>query len=134
LAAVTTESGYKSAAVEFAEAYPVEGLARVTRTLSVEDRGTAVLTDAFEFSGAGQQIEEAFVTWGDVVAHGPTASVHCGRHTLRMAIEEPAGARFAVESLEEACRANHRQGVLKRLTFVVPAAAQSQARVKMVVE
>ena len=57
-----------------------------------------------------------------------------GSHTLRMAIEEPVGARFAVESLEEACRTNHREGVLKRLTFVVPAAAQSKARVKMTVE
>ena len=92
------------------------------------------MTDAFEFAGAAQQVEEAFVTWGEVVAHGPTASVRCGKHTLRLAIEEPVGARFAVESLEEACRANHREGILKRLTFVVPAAAQSKARVRMVVE
>ena len=82
------------------------------------------MTDAFEFTGAPQQIEEAFVTWGEVVAHGPTAAIHCGKHTLRLAIEEPVGARFAVESLEEACRTNHREGILKRLTFVVPAAAQ----------
>ena len=92
------------------------------------------MTDAFEFAGRRQQIEEAFVTWGEVVAHGPTASMHCGKHTLRMAIEEPVGARFAVESLEEACRTNHREGILKRLTFVVPAAARSQARVRMTVE
>ena len=134
LTAVTTEPGNKSAVVEFAKAYPVEGLTGASRTLAIEDQGTVILTDAFEFAGAAQQIEEAFVTWGEVVAHGPTASVHCGKHTLRMAIEEPIGARFAVESLEEACRANHREGILKRLTFVVPPAAQSQARVRMMVE
>ena len=133
LAAVTTEPGDKSAVVEFAKAYPVEGLVGASRTLAIEDQGTVILTDAFEFDGAAP-IEEAFITWGEVVAHGPTASVHCGKHTLRMAIEEPAGARFAVESLEEACRTNHREGILKRLTFVVPPAAHSQARMRMVVE
>ena len=92
------------------------------------------MTDAFEFDGAAQQIEEAFVTWGEVVAHGPTASIRCGKHTLRLAIEEPVGARFAVESLAEACRDNHREGILKRLTFIVPASTQSQARVRMIVE
>ena len=131
LAAVTTEPGNKAAVVEFARAYPVADLIGASRTLAIEDGGTVILTDAFEFSGAAQQVEEAFVTWGDVVAHGPTAAIRCGKHTLRMAIEEPVGARFAVESLGEACRVNHRQGVLKRLTFIVPATAQSQARVRM---
>ena len=120
--------------VEFSRAYPVAQLTQAIRTLAVENQGTVILTDTFEFTGAGQQIEEAFVTWGEVVAHGPTAAIHCGKHTLRLAIEEPVGARFAVESLAEACRANHREGVLKRLTFVVPPAAQSQARVRMTVE
>jgi hypothetical protein len=134
LAVVTIEPDNKSAVVEFARAYPVDELVRAGRTLAIQDQGTVILTDAFEFDGATQPTEEAFVTWGEVVAHGPTASVRCGKHTLRMAIEEPVGARFAVESLEEACRANHREGVLKRLTFIVPAAARSQARVRMVVE
>ena len=124
----------KLARVEFSRAYPVAQLTQAIRTLAVENQGTVILTDTFEFTGAGQQIEEAFVTWGEVVAHGPTAAIHCGKHTLRLAIEEPAGARFAVESLEEACRTNHREGILKRLTFVVPPAAQSQARVRMAVE
>jgi hypothetical protein len=112
----------------------VERLARATRTLAVESKGVVILTDIFEFTDRGELVEEAFVTWGEVVAHGPTAAIHCGKHTLRLAIEEPAGARFAVESLAEACRANHREGVLKRLTFIVPAAAQAQARVRMEVE
>jgi hypothetical protein len=124
----------KAATVEFAQAYAVKRLVRAKRTLAIEGKGIVILTDAFEFTGKGELVEEAFVTWGEVVAHGPTAAIHCGKHTLRLAIEEPAGARFAVESLAEACRANHREGVLKRLTFVVPPAAQSQARVRMVVE
>ncbi len=123
---MTTEPGNKSAVVEFAKAYPVEGLAGASRTLAIEEQGSRHLDRRVRVHRcAAQQIEEAFVTWGEVVAHGPTASVHCGKHTLRMAIEEPVGARFAVESLDEACRTNHREGILKRLTFVVPAAAQS---------
>jgi hypothetical protein len=124
----------KAATVEFARAYPVEALVRATRTLSVGDKGVVILTDAFEFTGKGELVEEAFVTWGEVVAHGPTAAIHSGKHTLRLVIEEPTGARFAVESLAEVCRVNHREGVLKRLTFIVPAAAEATARVKMEVE
>ena len=134
LVAVKTDPGDKSATVEFAKAYAIAGLTGARRTLALGDGGTVVLTDAFEFSGASQLVEEAFVTWGEVVAHGPTAAIHCGKHTLRLAIEEPAGARFAVESLAEACRVNQREGVLKRLTFIVPPAAQSEARVRMAVE
>ncbi|MCU0503657.1 MAG: heparinase II/III-family protein, partial [Anaerolineae bacterium] len=133
-AEIEAEVEAKSATVEFAQAYTVERLARATRTLAVESKGVVILTDIFEFTDRGELVEEAFVTWGEVVAHGPTAAIHCGKHTLRLAIEEPAGARFAVESLAEACRANHREGVLKRLTFVVPAAPQAQARVRMEVE
>lgn len=134
LVAVKTDPGDKAATVEFAKAYAIEGLAGARRTLALGAGGTVILTDAFEFSGAPQPVEEAFVTWGEVVAHGPTAAIHCGRHTLRLAIEEPAGARFAVESLAEACRVNRRDGILKRLTFVVPPAAQVEAKVRMEVE
>jgi hypothetical protein len=130
LVGVTTGPGRKSATVEFARAYPVEALKRATRTLSVEDGGVVWLTDAYEFS-AGLPVEEAFVTWGQVEVHGPTAVVRGARHELRMTIEEPVGARFAVESLDEACRANRRQGVLKRLTFILPPAAETQAHIKM---
>jgi hypothetical protein len=134
LTAVKTDPGDKAATVEFAQAYAVAELTGARRTLALGDGGTVILTDAFEFSDAGQPVEEAFVTWGEVVAHGPTAAIHCGQHTLRLAIEAPAGARFAVESLAEACRANQREGILKRLTFIIPPAAQSAARVRMEIE
>lgn len=134
LTEVKAEAEVKLARVEFSRAYPVAQLTQAIRTLAVEDQGTVILTDTFEFSGPGQLVEEAFVTWGEVVSHGPTAAIHCGKHTLRLAIEAPAGARFAVESLAEACRVNQREGVLKRLTFIVPPAAQSEARVRMAVE
>jgi len=134
LTEVKVEEQAKLARVEFSRAYAAVQLTEATRTLATGDEGEVILTDTFAFSGSGEPVEEAFVTWGEVVAHGPTAAIGCGKHTLRLAIEEPAGARFAVESLAEACRANHREGILKRLTFVVPAAAQSEAKVRMMVE
>ncbi len=82
----------------------------------------------------GGWVEEAFVTWGNVEVHGPTAIIRSGRHTLRMTIEQPAGARFSVELLEDACRANQREGILKRLTMILPTASQTIAQVRMEVE
>ncbi len=134
LVAVTTEPGNKAAVVEFASAYPVAGLARATRTLEIGDGGVAHLTDAYEFSAVPLQVEEAFVTWGNVEVHGPTAVVRSGRRILRMTIEQPVGARFSVELLEKACRENQREGILKRLTMILPIASQTMAQVRMDVE
>lgn len=133
LVTVETAADPKSVTVEFARAYAVDELQRATRTLAVQQDGTIYLTDAYEFAAA-LPVEEAFVTWAQVEVHGPTAFIRGTKHVLRMTIEEPVGARFAVESLDEACRANRREGVLKRLTFVVPPAAQAQARIKMEIE
>ncbi|MGC8782177.1 MAG: heparinase II/III domain-containing protein, partial [Anaerolineae bacterium] len=133
LVTVEIEADRKVAVVEFARAYPVADLKRATRTLVVQDDGSIHLTDAYECAAA-LPVEEAFVTWAQVEVHGPTAVIRGARHALRMTIEEPVGARFAVESLDEACRANRREGVLKRLTFVLPPAVESEARIKMEVE
>ncbi len=138
LAGVKLGDGAKAATVEFAKAYPVAGLSRATRTLSIEGAGAVVLTDAFEFAQPAE-VEEAFVTWGQVEVDGPVATIRTGKHTLQMTIECPAvpgietpvGSHFAVESLDEACRINQREGILKRLTFVLPAAAETRACVKM---
>ena len=77
LISVSTEPGNKSATVEFAGAYSVEGLSRATRTLAVGDDGVSDIIDAYEFS-TSRPVEEAFVTWGEVEVHGPTATVQRG--------------------------------------------------------
>ncbi|MCX7669651.1 MAG: heparinase II/III-family protein, partial [Anaerolineae bacterium] len=130
LVVVETAADPKTVTVEFARAYAVKELQRATRTLAVHQDGTIYLTDAYEFAAA-LPVEEAFVTWAQVEVHGPTALIRGVGHELRMTIVEPVGARFAVELLDEACRANRREGVLKRLTFVVPPALKAQAHIKM---
>ena len=132
-----SSGAYKRALVEFARAYPVAGLSSLRRELKLvadprqgaeaagprqgaEAAGTLWLEDTFQFTGAPQEVEEAFVTWGEVELQGASALVKGQRHSLRLTIESPAGAGFAVQSLEEECKANAKEGVLKRLSVSLP--------------
>jgi hypothetical protein len=125
----------KEATVEFARAYPVSELASAQRQLSVaagaKEAVVAWLHDRFRFESQPQEIEEAFVTWMEVETEGSDALIRGQQHTLRLTIEEPAGAHFHLEQLDEASKANHREGVLKRLTFRLPVATETEARVRL---
>jgi hypothetical protein len=125
----------KRATVEFAGAYPLPELKSVQRQVKVvadgKLAGTILFSDTFHFEGTTHEVEEAFVTWMDVETNGAKATVRGKRHALQLTIEQPANARFEVERLEEACKANNREGVLKRITFRLPAAPESQARIRM---
>ncbi len=76
-------------------------------------------------------MEEAFVTWGEVELQGASALVKGQRHSLRLTIESPAGVDFAVQSLEEECKANAKEGVLKRLSVSPPPALQIVFRMRL---
>lgn len=134
LLAVDTAKPLKKAEIEFARAYPVANLTSARRQVSLGtegDQAAAWLQDDFTFSGIPCEVEEALITWLDVELAGATAVVRGQRHSLRLTIEAPAGARFKLERLEEECRANNREGVLKRLSFILPADAHMHARVHM---
>lgn len=121
----------KSAVIEFARAYDLPALTSARRTLELDAAtGTVTLTDVFAFDGPPLSIEEAFVTWDTVTVVGDTAQIVGARTQLDLTILEPAGARFSTESLAEACRANHRDGVLTRLAVALPAGA-TQFRLRM---
>jgi len=128
---VETEGQIKRAQVEFARAYPVEWLASAVRQVTLEADGIAWLQDDVHFAGDGAEVEEALITWFDADADGATAIIRGQRHALRLTIEAPAGAHFALERLAEQSAANAKPGILKRLSFTMPAAAESQARVRM---
>jgi hypothetical protein len=88
------------------------------RTLELDTQtGVVTLADAFEFA-APLAVEEAFTT--AVETHGSTARITGERAALNLEIVEPAGAVFAVESLDEDCRANLVDGVLTRLSVALP--------------
>ena len=100
-----------------------------------EQAGTIWLQDEFRFdqdaSGGPSEVEEALITWLDVDIDGATALLHGRRHDLRLVIEAPEATSFDLEELREQSEANAKTDILKRLRFVLPAAAEVQVRVRM---
>ncbi len=124
----TMESaGEKSVRIAFSEAYAEPALKEAVRTLSVQP-DSVVLEDRFSFEGPGQAVEEAFVTWQQVEIQGSLVRVLTEKGVLEIRAE--AGV-FAAEPLEAACRANHKSGMLTRLTVTYPAASKAAARFTM---
>jgi hypothetical protein len=111
----------KFAVIDFHTAYDRPDLKLVRRTLTLNTTsGEVSLEDTFEFAAAPLEIEEAFSTWYPVEVQENNAVVRGKHSTLELTILEPEGARFAAESLEEACRENHLEGILTRLSTVLP--------------
>jgi len=113
--------GTKYAVVEFHAAYDLPDLRGARRMLELDTRSGAVtLTDEFTFADGPLPVEEAFTTWSQVEVDGPRARICGERAALDLAIVEPAGAAFTVESLAEACRENMIDGMLWRLAVALP--------------
>jgi hypothetical protein len=131
-------AGRKTAAIEFARAYPVAMLTSARRSLTIatadDERGTVWLHDLFRFADDGSEVEEALLTWLPAEVASATATIRGRRHRLRLTIEEPTGAQFALDVLEEESRANQQPAVLNRLRFVLAPASLIDVRVRMVVE
>jgi hypothetical protein len=128
---VETSGALKRVEVEFARAYPVANLSGLRRQITVDQAGVVKLQDTICFAANPMQVEEAFMTWRAVETNGATAVVHGQRHAVRLTIESPEGACFAVEELKEQCQANAKPGILKRITIGLPAAIESQVLVRM---
>ncbi|MBV9229001.1 MAG: heparinase II/III family protein [Chloroflexi bacterium] len=116
--------GYKRVAIEFARAYPCADLKSARRELLLATKGdaagTAWLRDHFQFAGEAHEVEEAFVTWMECEIDGATARIHGQQHDVYLTIEQPQGVQFRLERLEEQSKANERDGILKRLSIVLP--------------
>lgn len=111
----------KVAVIDFHTAYRLPDLRRARRTLELAaETGVITLTDDYEFAAGPLAVEEAFTTWSAVEAAGRHARITGEQAALDLVIIEPAGAVFAVESLEEACRANLLDGTLTRLSVTLP--------------
>jgi hypothetical protein len=106
------------------EMSPVYGLAALTqarRTLRLSaESGEILLDDLFVFSGEPLEIEEAFVTWDAVSVDGAIARITGQQSELLLKVESPSEAVFNATALDDACRANGRQGCLTRLSVDLP--------------
>lgn len=132
-----THDDTKRVVIDFHAAYDLPALTGARRTLELNvQSGVVTLADEFEFDGI-LSVEEAFVSWHAVTVDGSTARIQGERNAVTLDVIEPAGAQFALESLEEACRANkviaakgekttsqgHGTGILTRLTVMLPPGA-----------
>jgi hypothetical protein len=120
----------KSAEIELAHAYPVDQLSSGRRKITLDEAGVVYLEDVFSFDGDPVEVEEAFVTWLDAEASGATVTIR-GAHTLQLDIEAPEGLHFEIEPLTEACQANAKDKVLKRLAVALPAENDLHFRARM---
>ncbi len=127
---VDLESAVRCVALELARAYPVEALDHLRREVSLTENGVALLEDTYHFTEEPLPVQEAFVTWFEVDLDGNQAVLHGGNHDLRLTVEAPEGAKFAVELLEEASHENHKPGVLRRLTVDFLPAQDLSVRVR----
>jgi len=119
----------KTLRIALADAYDVDSLERLDRVIELARDGMEVrLADTVAFSGAGEAIEEAFIT-----AHAAEVSEDARAVTIRpqgassAVLSADGQGRFAVEELTEASRREARGGeILRRITFTPPAAAREQ--------
>ena len=114
------QEGKKQITMELAGAYVGTNLESLKRTLTLAG-GDLVLEDHFEFSGARPPVEEAFVTWLDPAIDGATARISGEGQQLELEILEPTDATWDVQTYEEESSANRKKGILKRLTYTLPA-------------
>jgi hypothetical protein len=118
--------------IDFPHAYPETcGLSGATRELTLHGGTILTLDDRFRFAQGAAEIEEAFVTWGDVAISGATAYIRGERYRLKLTVEEPVDSRFALETMTEASADNERTDVLKRLTVTSQAAQQVRFHIRM---
>lgn len=122
-------TGPKSFSIAMGKAYDAPGLQGLKRDMAVREDGQVELVDSFTFTGAGETVEEALITWLDAETDGPVARVVSGQGVLEIRSE---GAAFKAERLVEACKANHASGVLTRITAEYPAAPEIEARFTLV--
>jgi hypothetical protein len=137
IGADATAATGKTVTIDFTSAYPVERLTAARRTLTLaataDGDTTLLLHDQFTFTGAGEEVEEALITWLPVTLAGATATIHGQRHHLTLTIEAPAEAQFALTEIAGQATDDTAAATLHRLHFTIPPAATSEARIQMAI-
>ena len=116
----------KTLRIAFHDAYGLPELEHAERRLAIAGDGKVVIEGDYRFTGAGLDVEEALVTWRDVVMADDSVRVVSPEGALVIHAE---GAVLAAERLEEACKANQKALVLTRITATYPADRQVNTRI-----
>jgi len=108
--------------ITFHKTYSVPSLKKAERIFILDNNGLK-MTDSFEFSGKGEEIEEALISWLPVTIRDNTANI--GGQKGSIAIKSDSG-KFEVESLKKQCEENHHSGELSRIKLNIPAQTKSE--------
>ena len=132
-----TAADKKTITMELGGAYDVPELDHATRTFELltsgAQKGQITISGRFATSGDPVSVEEAFVTWNQVLVAGRRAYVIGARRILLLEIDEPAEAVFSLEVKDEESAANSKPVPLKRLSCTTPADTRVQTLVRMTV-
>ncbi len=115
--------GEKGLRIRFEGAYDIATLREAERRVALRD-GVIRFDEVFAFDGAGEDVEEAFVTWLPVEVDGAVARVSSDKGTLEIRADQ---GTFTAERLVDACKANHKKEVLTRIAVTYPAGAHMAA-------
>lgn len=127
----------KRVLLEFEKAYDINSLVSAKRTLQLptQEAKELIFEDNFEFLEKSLEIEEAFITWLDVEVSGRQAIIHCKRYDLNLIIHESITlGDFQLEKLEKESRENEKSGVLKRISFTIPASENKKILFRMKIQ
>lgn len=111
---------WKFIELDLASAYDLP-IKSAKRSLELDPTtGHLILVDQFSFEGDDLQVEEAIVSWFPIKTDGRTARIIGREWTAVLKIEEPSTVCWAVEEFPGESRANNREGILRRLSVLLP--------------
>ncbi len=113
--------------IRFENAYGITELREASRRVTLQD-GVLTMEDTFAFNGTGLEVEEALLTWQRVEVNNNMARVSTDKGTLEITADQGV---FTAEPLTDACKANHKKGMLTRIALTRPAAPGIATRFTM---
>ncbi|MFA7691562.1 MAG: hypothetical protein GX117_00195 [Candidatus Hydrogenedentes bacterium] len=119
--------GDKGTRIRFEAAYAMAELEEAERIIQLQAQGLT-LQDRFHFQEGSFDVEEALMTWQRVEAEGDTVRIMTDTGTLEI---QSDGGSFAVESLEDICKANKKKGILSRITLTGTASPDFAVKFRM---
>jgi hypothetical protein len=126
---VDVSSNPKVVCLDLEQAYDVKALSSFQRSLSLTQQ-QVLLEDHFVFDVA-TAVEEALVSWIEPELDGARAILHGQAYDAIIDIESPDAVSWRLERFDEASAANRKEGILQRLSFLIPPAKALQVRIRI---
>lgn len=123
----------KYVSIEMSGAYNIPKLKKLIRNISIKDN-KVILEDKYLFSGNSLEIEEALITWLNVVVRKNIAIISNKNHKLLLTIQEPQNVKFNLKKLTKESKENEKSKVLKRISLTIPKTENNKVNIKIDME